>query len=56
MKSCKIYNYDVLIADEANHLKSAKIDRERGFRVLARQGRVWLLTGTPIQEDAEPPR
>ena len=44
----------VLIADEAHYLKSMKADRTRRFRALSdavrkKEGRVWLLTGTPLE-------
>jgi SWI/SNF-related matrix-associated actin-dependent regulator of chromatin subfamily A-like protein 1 len=47
----------VLIADEAHALKNLKAARSRRFRVLAAKarkakGRVWLLTGTPLLNDA----
>ena len=43
-----------LIADEAHYFKSAKAERTKRFRFLARQvlkagGKVWLLTGTPLK-------
>ena len=44
----------VLIADEAHYLKSLKADRTRRFRAISdavrkKEGRVWLLTGTPLE-------
>lgn len=43
-----------LIADEAHYFKSAKAERTKRFRFMARQvlkagGKVWLLTGTPLK-------
>lgn len=42
-----------LIADEAHYLKNARAKRTKRFKMLAKQvhhcdGRVWLLTGTPM--------
>ena len=46
----------VLVADEAHFLKGAKTNRTMRFRALseavrAREGRVWLLTGTPLENE-----
>lgn len=43
----------ILIADEAHYLKSGRAQRTKRFRALRRavsraEGRVWLLTGTPM--------
>ena len=46
----------VLVADEAHYLKGSKTNRTLKFRAIseavrAKEGRVWLLTGTPLENE-----
>lgn len=43
---------DLVIADEAHKLRNRSSQTNAGFRRL-RPGRLWMLTGTPVERDAE---
>lgn len=49
MNSC---GFDLVVADEAHRLRNMDAALTRAFRKLSRP-RTWLLTGTPVERDAE---
>ncbi len=47
-KDAKNFNFDLIIADEAQNLKSSNTDMYKAIRGLKKE-RLWLLTGTPVE-------
>ena len=48
MPSSMLGNFDVVVLDEAHHIKNMKSKRFRAIKTL-QPTRRWALTGTPIQ-------